>query len=54
LRSYGYPAEGRFVFSKDMDIEYLHKRMAIDKELANLIPRPDSYWLETYGIPVNR
>ena len=54
LRSYGYPAEGRFVFSKDMDIEYLHKRMAIDKELANLIPIPDSYWLETYGIPVNR
>jgi len=52
LRSYGYPvADGHFVFSKDMDIEYLHKRIAIDKELSALIPIPESYWLDTYGIP---
>jgi len=52
LQSYGYAvAGGRFVFAKDTDIEYLHKRMAIDKDLASIVKIPDSYWYDTYGIP---
>lgn len=52
LRSYGYPvADGCFVFSKDKDVEYLHKRIAIDKEISAIIPIPDAYWHDTYGIP---
>lgn len=52
LQSYGYEVEGgRFVFAKDTDIEYLHKRMAIDKDLASIVAIPDSYWYDTYGIP---
>jgi hypothetical protein len=51
LQSYGYPTEGgRFVFTKDKDVDYLHKRIAIDKELAELTTIPDSYWQDTYGI----
>lgn len=52
LQSYGYEvAGGRFVFAKDTDIEYLHKRMTIDKDLAGIVSIPDSYWYDTYGIP---
>lgn len=52
LRTYGYPIEnGRFVFAKETDIEYLTARMAIDKELAQRITLPDEYWKTTYGIP---
>lgn len=52
LQSYGYAVDGgRFVFAKDTDIEYLHKRMAIDKDLASIVKIPDSYWHDTYGIP---
>ncbi len=52
LKSYGYPVDGgSFIFSKDKDVEYLHKRIAIDKELAAIIPIPESYWHDTYGIP---
>ncbi len=51
LIGYGYPADfGQFVFSKDMDIEYLTQRIAIDNQLAQHISLPESYWLETYGI----
>ena len=51
LRSYGYEvAHGSFTFSKDMDIDYLEKRIAIDKEVAQLVPVPESYWYDTYGI----
>ena len=51
LSSYGYPADGgRFVFSKDMDIDYLTKRIAIDKEVAAHINIPAGYWYDTYGI----
>jgi hypothetical protein len=54
LQSYGYPvANGSFVFSKDMDIDYLQARIAVDKEVAQLVPVPDSYWYDTYGIPAN-
>jgi hypothetical protein len=52
LQSYGYPVgNGRFVFSKDMDVDYLGQRIAIDKELAQRIAIPDAYWYDTYGIP---
>lgn len=51
LRSYGYPAgDGGFVFSKDMDIDYLTSRIAVDKEVATHISIPESYWYDTYGI----
>jgi hypothetical protein len=54
LKAYGYPvSQGRFVFTKDLDIEYLKSRIAIDKELAQLIPFPKSYWHDTYGIPLD-
>jgi phage gp29-like protein len=53
LSAYGYPvAGGRFVFTKDKDVDYLHKRIAIDKELAGLINIPESYWHDTYGISI--
>ncbi len=52
LRSYGYPVnEGRFVFRNDMDVEYLYKRIAIDKEIAGMTEIPDAYWHQMYGIP---
>ena len=55
LRAYGYPVDnGAFVFAKDMNIEYLQSRMAIDKEVAQIIPVPESYWYDTYGIPGNK
>lgn len=52
LRSYGYPVEGgSFVFSRDADVEQLHKRMEIDRQLTDIINIPQSYWHDTYGIP---
>ena len=51
LQSYGYATGGgRFVFSKDMDIEYLAHRIAIDKAVAEQVAIPASYWYDTYGI----
>ena len=51
LRSYGYPVDGgQFVFAKDMDIEYLTHRIAIDKAIAEQVSIPASYWYDTYGI----
>lgn len=51
LAGYGYPvAGGRFVFSKDMDIEYLTRRIAIDKDVAEKVSIPAAYWYDTYGI----
>lgn len=51
LQGYGYPVQGgRFVFAKDLDIDYLQKRIAIDREVAGKVPVPESYWYDTYGI----
>lgn len=51
LASYGYPVEGgSFVFSKDMDADYLTKRINIDKEVAQMVQIPADYWFDTYGI----
>lgn len=53
LRSYGYEIDGgRFVFAREMDVEQLHKRVAIDKELHAIVDIPVAYWSETYGVPV--
>ena len=55
LRGYGYPvSNGRFTFTKDMDIDYLKTRIAIDKELAQQVPLPEDYWYNTYGVPGNK
>lgn len=52
LQGYGYPVHnGSFVFAKDMDIDYLKTRIAIDKEVAQMVPVAESYWYDTYGIP---
>ena len=52
LQGYGYVVDnGRFVFAKDMDIDYLQARIAIDKEVAQKVSIPDEYWYDTYGIP---
>ena len=52
LQAYGYPvANGSFVFAKDMDVDYLKTRLLIDKEVASMVPIPESYWYNTYGIP---
>lgn len=54
LRAYGYPVDGgKFVCSKDMNVEHLHKRIEIDKELSTIIQIPAAYWHDTYGIPEN-
>ena len=51
LRSYGYPVhEGQFVFEAGKDIDYLQKRITVDKEVAQIVPVPESYWYDTYGI----
>ena len=55
LQSYGYPvSNGSFTFSKDMDVEYLSTRIAIDKELAQIVPISPDYWYDTYGIPAGK
>jgi len=52
LRGYGYPVDGgRFVYAKDMDTDYLQARIAIDKEVAQMVTVPGRYWYDTYGIP---
>ncbi len=51
LQGYGYPVnKGRFVFSKDLDVDYLQTRITIDKEVAQMVAVPESYWYDTYGI----
>lgn len=53
LQSYGWPMqkEGYFAFHKQADINYLAERIAIDKEVAGIVPVSDDYFYETYGIP---
>lgn len=52
LCGYGYAAhQGHFTFAKDIDIDYLKARMAVDKEVAQVVPVDASYWYHTYGIP---
>jgi len=55
LRGYGYPVQnGHFVFAKDMDVDYLKTRVAIDKEVAQMVSVGENYWYDTYGIPGNK
>lgn len=52
LGSYGYPvAGGRFAFVKNLDLQYLKDRVAIDTEVAKMVPISEHYWYSTYGIP---
>lgn len=53
LQSYGWPLlkDGYFAFHKQADITYLAERIAIDKEVASIVPVGDEYFYETYGIP---
>jgi phage gp29-like protein len=51
LKSYGYDVEGgRFEHTREISIEYLAQRIAIDIQLPEDLPIPDDYWYETYGI----
>jgi hypothetical protein len=52
LADYGYPVEGgKFAITRDIDIEFLKERIQIDKQLAELIPIPQDYFYDTYGVP---
>jgi hypothetical protein len=51
LRSYGLPVEGgKFKFEKELDIQKLAERIAIDIQIETKVPIPDDYWYDTYGI----
>ncbi len=52
LKSYGLPVDGvQFKVEKELNLEKLTKRLAIDREVANRVPVSDDYWYDTYGIP---
>ncbi|MGN6566366.1 MAG: phage portal protein family protein [Flavipsychrobacter sp.] len=52
LRSYGYPVDGgQFCFSKEPELEKLRSRLDIDKEVASIVPVPEDYWYQQYGLP---
>ena len=52
LGSYGYPvAGGRFVHSKEFDIDYMLQRIGVDTQIRQRIPISHDYWYETYDIP---
>lgn len=54
LRAYGYSVDGgNFSFTREKDIDYLQARMAIDKEVSQMVHIPEKYWYDTYGIPTN-
>ncbi|NDC41505.1 MAG: DUF935 family protein, partial [Chitinophagia bacterium] len=53
LSSYGYAtAQGHWQFAREMDIEYLAQRITIDRQVAEMVAIPASYWYNTYGIAV--
>jgi hypothetical protein len=55
LQAYGYPvANGSFCFAKEQDMDYLRSRLSIDKEVAQLVPIPENYWYDAYGIPSHK
>ncbi|GAA4465171.1 hypothetical protein GCM10023093_16880 [Nemorincola caseinilytica] len=53
LRSYDLPVTegGRFTFGQELDTEHLRERIAIDKEVAAIVPVSNDYFYDTYGIP---
>ena len=56
LKGYGLPvAAGRFSFDREVNLDELGKRLAIDEKLAAHIKITEQYWYETYGItkPLN-
>jgi hypothetical protein len=51
LQSYGYPVEGgQFKHTREISIEYLAQRIAIDTQIPKSVPIPDDYWYNTYAI----
>lgn len=51
LKSYGYNAEGKFQYGKEIDVTVLKTRMEIDQVVSEKVPVGDDYWYDTYGIP---
>jgi phage gp29-like protein len=51
LAAYGFPVDGKFEFEKELDLDKLKVRLAIDKEVSAKVPVGDDYWYETYGVP---
>lgn len=52
LKSYGYPVEGgKFVYEKEIDLDFLIKRKQIDDSVSQKVPLSDDYWYNTYGLP---
>jgi phage gp29-like protein len=54
LRSYGLPVDGgMFEYDKEIDINYLEARVAVDKQLKDIgLPMGKKYFYDTYAIPV--
>jgi hypothetical protein len=54
LRSYGLPMDGgMFEYDKEIDINYLEARVAVDKQLKDIgLPMGKKYFYDTYAIPV--
>jgi hypothetical protein len=52
LSSYDYPIKGgHFAFAQEPDLNYLDKRLGIDKQVAEIVPVAKDYWYQNYGIP---
>jgi len=52
LKSYGYPVDGgRFCFTRELDVDFLKTRAAVDGQMPETLPISDDYWYDTYGIP---
>lgn len=53
LQSYGYPVEGgKFGYEKETNLEDLLIRKEIDEFVSTQVPVGDTYWYDTYGIPM--
>jgi len=53
LKSYGLPVAegGEFEFEKEINLEDLKTKVAIDVAVSAKVPIEDDYWYNTYGIP---
>jgi SPP1 gp7 family putative phage head morphogenesis protein len=52
LMRLGYPVkDGRFAFDVTVGLP-LEKRIEVDKKVAEQVDVPESYWYDTYGIPM--
>ena len=51
LKSYGYEAEGKFQYGKEIDVTVLKTRLEIDTIVSEKVPVSDDYWYDTYSVP---